>query len=227
MVPVTVIPTVILPLLLHCGAISFGVVPTTLPAMPDKFDDDDEEDCVEHIRPDDEVARRCIALYAVIAAGHSEPREDLVAWLRREDIWDAVSPEESVFLLSDSPTQQEQINATWRAEALFPLLWSLGLLEELPHPSQQADLQLIRRVLPELLGSVAVFVSSARLRPDEEIHRANEDIYQIHWKVRDAQLFGRPVPDGFDSGVVQERHHALNWLIGYGGQEWDYITTDT
>jgi uncharacterized protein DUF4272 len=30
-----------------------------------------------------------------------------------------------------------------------------------------------------------------------------------------------------DSGVVYERHYALNWLIGYMGREWDDVTTDT
>jgi hypothetical protein len=28
-------------------------------------------------------------------------------------------------------------------------------------------------------------------------------------------------------GVAQERHHALNWLIGYMDQEWDKVSTDT
>lgn len=36
-----------------------------------------------------------------------------------------------------------------------------------------------------------------------------------------------PPVEVYDAGVVQERHHALNWLIGYCGQDWDDITTDT
>jgi hypothetical protein len=67
--------------------------------------------------------------------------------------------------------------------------------------------------------------------------------YQIHWRVRDARLRRQPTPPGklprmpvedceppvevYDAGVVQERHHALNSLIGYCGQDWDDITTDT
>ena len=92
--------------------------------------DESQEEYVEQIRSADEVARRCIVLYAVLAAGHGEPRDELVSWLRREDLWDAVSPKESEFLLAESPTQRHRINATWRAEALFPLLWSLGLISE-------------------------------------------------------------------------------------------------
>ena len=36
-----------------------------------------------------------------------------------------------------------------------------------------------------------------------------------------------PPAESYDAGVVQERHYALNWLIGYCGQDWDNITTDT
>jgi hypothetical protein len=197
----------------------------------------------EQIQAADQVARRCIVLYAVLAAGHDEPRGELVAWLRREGLWDAVSPKESEFLVSESPAQKQRINATWRAEALLPLLWSLGLIAALPIPQQLCDMQLIRSVLPPLLASVREFISTVRLRSDSEIIDANEKIYQIHWRVRDARLRGQPTPLGklprmahadydppaesYNSGVVQERHHALNWLIGYCGQDWDNITTDT
>jgi predicted RNA binding protein YcfA (HicA-like mRNA interferase family) len=92
---------------------------------------------------------------------------------------------------------------------------------------------------------VGEFVSTARLRSDEEIYAANDEIYHIHWRVRDARLRALPTPPGklprmrhvdsdsdspvesYDSGVVWERHYALNWLIGYCGQDWDDITTDT
>ena len=30
-----------------------------------------------------------------------------------------------------------------------------------------------------------------------------------------------------DYDVVIERHHALNWLIGYENQQWDDVSTDT
>ena len=202
-----------------------------------------QDEYVEKIRNADEVARRCIVLYAVLAAGHNEPRSELVAWLRREGLWGGVSPKESDFLLSESSTRQQHINATWRAEALFPLLWAMGLVAELPSPTQPCGVQLIRSVLPSLFDPMSKFISSAKLRPDTEIHCANEEIYQIHWRVRDAQLQNEPTPKGklprmsvapqepapemYNASVVQERHYALNWLIGYCGQEWDDITTDT
>ena len=38
---------------------------------------------------------------------------------------------------------------------------------------------------------------------------------------------GKSAPSGLDPGVVQERHQALNWLIGYMDQHWDDVSTDT
>jgi hypothetical protein len=205
--------------------------------------EDSQDEYIDQIRSADEVARRCIVLYSLIAAGHGESRDQLVQWLRREGLWEAVSPNESEFLLSASPTEKQLINATWRAEALFPLVWSLGLIAELSTPQQLCDVRLIRNVLPPLLGSVGEFISAARLRSDAKIQAANEAIYHIHWRVRDFQLHNQPTPPGklprmpheeidppaasYNSGVVQERHYGLNWLIGYCGQDWDDITTDT
>jgi Domain of unknown function (DUF4272) len=181
----------------------------------------------EHIQSADEVARRCVVLYAVLAAGHNEPRDKLVAWLQQEGIWDAVSPQKSRFLRSESPSRDQCINATWRAEALLPLLWSLTRIAEMPSPTQLCDVQLIRGVLPPIFGSVKEFIFSARLRSAAAIRDATEEIYQIHWQVRDTQLNSKPIPAGFNSGVVQERHYALNWLTGYGGRHWDDVKTDT
>jgi hypothetical protein len=204
---------------------------------------DFQDEYVEHVRSPNEVACRCIVLYAVLAAGHGESRDELVSWLRREGLWDAVSPKESDFLLSSAPTQQQRFQGQWRAEALLPLLWSLGLIAQLPSPQQICDVQSMQGVLPPLFAPVREFVSAARLRSEIEIHDANEAIYRIHWRVQDARRRGQPTLPGklqrmpvadctppaesYNAGVVQERHYALNWLIGYCGQEWDDITTDT
>lgn len=205
--------------------------------------EDSQHPFEEQIRSAVDVARRCVVLHGIIAAGHGVPREKIVTWLRHNGLWDFVSPEESAFFLAEQPTQQQMINATWRAEALFPLLWSLDLMPDLPGLQKLCDVQLIQQILPPLFEPVAGFISSVHLRDESEIRAANEKIYDIHWQVRDAQLKGKPTQAGnlarmatsgggspvesYNSGAIQERHHAFNWLIGYGGQDWDDISTDT
>ena len=173
------------------------------------------------------VARRCLVLYALIAAGHGAARDKLVHWLREEGLWESVSPREAAFLQSESPERAQTIAATWRAEALFPLIWALGGFQKLPPPTGQCDLSVIMAALPPLLASTAQFISQAVLRESGEIMEANEDVYQANWAVRDAKINNKPIPNGSDPEVIEERHHALNWLIGYGNQDWDDVATDT
>jgi hypothetical protein len=52
-------------------------------------------------------------------------------------------------------------------------------------------------------------------------------ISRDHWNARDAQLHERSMPPGIDIEIVQERHHAINWITGYDGLPWDEVTTDT
>jgi hypothetical protein len=183
-----------------------------------------EEELEQDIpRTADAVAKRCLVLYAVVAAGNREPRAGLADWLRREGLWAEVSPEESAFLTADEPEQQAMINATWRTEALGALLWALGKIEA----TDMGDVPVLRRAMPPLYGESGEFVAGAVLREEADVLALYEEIYQAHWAVRDARLNGRPLPEGLHPGVLQERHHAMNWLIGYCGQEWDDVATDT
>jgi len=50
---------------------------------------------------------------------------------------------------------------------------------------------------------------------------------RFDWACVAARVSGKSPPKGVDCEVVMERHHALNWLIGYQGQEWDDVSTDT
>ena len=75
--------------------------------------------------------------------------------------------------------------------------------------------------------SVAEFIGAARRRPDAELLKMADALLQLHWEARDAMIHGRPVPPRLDIEIIQERHHAINWIIGYEGLPWDEVTTDT
>ena len=63
-------------------------------------------------RTADAVARRCVVLYAVVAAGNRQGRAGLVDWLRSEGLFVDASPLEMAFLAGGEPTEQAMINAT-------------------------------------------------------------------------------------------------------------------
>jgi hypothetical protein len=54
-----------------------------------------------------------------------------------------------------------------------------------------------------------------------------EKIWQLNWSARDASINRRAPAVPVDLGLIQERHHAINWVMGYGGEDWDDVTTDT
>ena len=88
------------------------------------------------------------------------------------------------------------------------------------------------------------FLTGAKLRSVSEILDAQDLTMRIHWAIRDASLHAIPkVPQNLDwasdapwipmglcpgAGVVEERHHALNWLVDFQEpQNWDLVDTPT
>lgn len=173
-----------------------------------------------------EVATRCLVLCSLVAASKKENTAAIVSWLKAEGLWNDVSPKERSFLESKRPTKRQLIDASWRIEALYLLLWALQLAPSIEDSKTRADLTLAKSVLP-FLGATAEFVANSQLKPEAEILDAHESIYQAHASVRDAELSGTAPEQDFDPGVVMECHHAINWLMGYSGQAWDDVTTDT
>lgn len=172
-----------------------------------------------------EVAKRIVILYNVAALGHGIEKNKVIDRLKKSGVWDSLAPSEKSFIESSKPTQQQVIDATWRVEALWALLWALGKVDALEFPTKACDMDKLHSLMPKPDAAQA-FIASARLREPEKILDETDMIYRIHWAVRDAQLQGKPIPAKLEPGVVVERHYALNWLTWYA-DEWDDITTDT
>ncbi len=178
------------------------------------------------VRETEDIARRAIVLLGVLAVGHEVPQSEVVDWLQAEGLWEAVSAAEKNLFGESDPPRQAIIDATWRAETLWVLLWSLGKVEELKYPTELCDLQILQDALPRIGQPTRAFIASATRRSDSVVLDATDMTYRIHWAIRDAQLKEEPAPAELNAGVVVERHYALNWLVYYA-DDWDDITTDT
>lgn len=189
---------------------------------PDDAPDDDGDET----RAADEIARRALTLAAVVSCAYGNPRPAVIKWLRKEELWKEATPAERKFLLQGGPARTKMA-FTWRIEALVPLLWAIGKTGKMPGLGRQCDIGSFKSAVIWPPQPTREYISSARLRKETEISKAYEKVYQAHWKVRDAQMAGKPVPKGLEPEVVQERHHGFNWLTGYMRQAWDEITTDT
>jgi len=196
-------------------------VPATLPPVVSETE-------VE-LRQGLQVAQRALALFvvAVRAEGLGAGNEIPVAELRqrRPTAFRVLTPKESSFLEAVAPEQQLIVNFAWRYEALFLLQWALGLAPDLPHPSRICDVSAVARTM--LDASEEDVLARAALRPTAAMLDALDLHFRLHWAVRQARLDGKDGVNGLDPGVVQERHHALNWLVRFEDADWDDVDTPT
>jgi hypothetical protein len=186
-----------------------------------------ESECRGHTKS--EVVHRTIALAIVAAKADTDYAigQALIDEFNAEGFF---TPKERAFMDDADPSEQDVANFIWRYEAAHVMLWALGIIPELRRPDRNCDVEFIAKTLRKL-GTDGV-MRRAALRPQAELLEAADLIYRYHWATRQAELTGKKPPAGLAGDVVLERHHALNWLIGYAEEgespvEWDEISTDT
>ncbi len=181
-----------------------------------------EAEC--RFRTPPEILDRALALLVVSSRAGGDP-EDFVRDLeRRYGTARLYTPEERAFMSGPvAPDAAAQLH--WRMEALRVLLWALGYLDSLPTPSAPIEAQALAS--PILSRTREELLADARPRSQAEILDWADLIYRYAWANVETRLNGAPPPPGVNPDVVMEWHHALNWLIGYQGQAWDDVSTDT
>lgn len=176
-------------------------------------------------RSKEEVALRTLCLLLVAAKGEGLGQEVVEGVLEFHGLRPHLTPKELAFVLDNSPSQHDRVQFTWRHEAAWTLLWALGFVAQLSKPAQICDVEFAARTMTE--RTTAQFIEDSELRQIADILDQADLIYRYHWAVRNARRKGQLVPAALEPGVTEERHYALNWLIGYNEQAWDQVTTDT
>jgi hypothetical protein len=162
-----------------------------------------------------------LALVAVSGVAQGVDRTDVVDWLVRENLWDQLTPSETLFLEAQDPPEGDVIAFSWRMECVYVLGWALKLHDRLSPPTEQASIGAILEGVPAPGESTAEFIRHSQLRDAGAIHLAAEEYTDMHARARHARG-----AESSDRGVIQERHLALNWLIRYEELAWDHVTTD-
>lgn len=195
-----------------------------------------EDDEQVELREPEEVARRILALSVVTYVADGGDPSNAKA-LIEEQRWPDLTPEEQLLFEDNTPAVRHK--SLWRLESQWALVWAIGKLE-LPWPSGFCD---VPRLVEVVSGfeKQPDFCSSVKLRSKSDILDALQLTMLQHWAVRDAYLNDGEIPADFDwtndkmqpvqacplTGVISERHHALNWLVRYGDDDWDDVDTPT
>ncbi len=175
-------------------------------------------------RSKEEILKRAIALMIVGFKGDIQDHDLTVSMVEALGADAYFTPEELAFVHNPAPTEHDSIQLSWRSEGALVMLWAAGLIDDLGRPDKVADVLQIDR----LVGDVGFeeLMRKAKPRSQAEILDAADLIYRYHWAIVQARLDSEEI-ETLDADVVFERHYALNWLIGYMGQDWDDISTDT
>ena len=182
------------------------------------------------MRAPGEIAARAFALLAVAVRAESlhsgEPLAPDELFQRLPAAQAALTPKEREFMATAQPSEEAIAKFGWRYEAAYLLEWALGLVDALPFPDAICDVPLTSRTLLQA-GDLQGALHAARMRPDSDILDALDQHYRLHWIARQAQVQQQPAPAGLSADVLMERHHALNWLVRFEGNDWDDVDTPT
>lgn len=173
----------------------------------------------------EQVATRAMALCIVAVKGEGLEQEVIDSLIKEHQLESAFTPKEQEFIKNPNTSEHDRVQFAWRYECYWVMLWALGFTDTLERPDTICDVSRAVSFLRD--NGRDGFLKKAKLRSQAEILDAADLIYRYHWAVVDARINDREAPAGLDGGIVMERHHALNWLMGYMDQEWDDVSTDT
>lgn len=180
------------------------------------------------IRTVKEIAERVTILtFTNLVAFNNISGEDAIAAIKKYNLWNLVTPNEKLFL--ENPIDDKKTQETWKCEGIWVLMWALKIVDQLGFPNEMADLNNIpfeNYPIGKDKDPNDFINAQKDLRFKTEILDANDLYYRLDWACVDARINDNPIKQ-VNSGVVYERHYALNWLINYMNADWDDVTCDT
>lgn len=187
------------------------------------------------VPPAQEIAKRAVAIFCAALKGEcllmeggslELARSEVEQIDERYEIKEFFSKREKEYIEMNDPDRVTSIQFSWQYERCAVLLWALGFIELNP----STEICNVREIAGTLrsYNSIDELVQASNIRSNEELLDMHTRILYYDWACVDARVQGKEAPASLDSGVVQEQHFALNWLISANGQcEWDDICPNT
>ncbi|MEI6196637.1 MAG: DUF4272 domain-containing protein [Verrucomicrobiota bacterium] len=174
------------------------------------------------MRSADETVSRILAMNVVAAVAYGFDQAKAIAWLKQEALIDLLSEVEKSFVFHGIG-QPDRFKV--QIEGMWALAWALGVVNELKFESDCDNRFAL--LLPNLNQgqSSSEFRNRINLRPIEEVIAACDLAYCLHWAIRESELHGRPLPDGFKKYRISERRRALDWYLSK--KQWTEVILDT
>jgi hypothetical protein len=181
-----------------------------------------EEEAAISLRDPREIAERILVLtYLNCVAVDNDLREEIIAFLKHENLWDKVSEVERELFDKTQLSDEEATQIVWRGESIWMLLWVINKVNDLGLPVDEVNLSDIFVRLPEFMKDTKEFLNTATIRPLSDILDQSDLIFRINWAMRQAHLDGSD-EIALNQSIAYERYHAINWVTSVRPQ-WDEI----
>jgi len=181
---------------------------------------------LEHLkrRPIFDIVNRLVVEYALTGLANEASPKKLFSWIKEIGIKDATTSRDRHFL-SKRPTGQQEIDLSWRKERLIALVWSGGIIESLPFPSRDDQLDSIFPLIPPEV-ELHSFRENFEPRSSEELSCALDFYLCLHSAYRHPEIWENQGRETLPISLIRERRTALEWIC-YRDLEIDDIALDT
>ncbi len=125
-------------------------------------------------------------------------------------------------LLLDKMDKNLAIQISWQFEGYVVLLWTLGLVDEIPFPDTLVDPDSVTAIVSSC-ESYREFLEKCNLRTVHEVLDLADLTYRYNWYCVESKISNEEIT--LNPEIVMERHRALNWLLT--DQKWDKVEINT
>lgn len=175
------------------------------------------------LKSSSDIKNRIVALYSLTGLGNGADPKKIYNWLKKEDLEHCLEETEQIYFWRQL-SNQDEIDLSWKQEALFCCCWAIGIAKYLHFPSEECDLGEIFSEIPPRVETLEFFKKTQFESSLKNKVVAELDFhYCLHWLIRhperlNAEMFAKV-------SIVRERRHALEWLAS--NSSWSEITLDT
>jgi hypothetical protein len=177
-----------------------------------------------NLQPTEEILKRIIALWC--AAGYAQTNFGpyFPEYVETNNIHDWLTGPERKFVFTEKPSKTHQIHFSWRTEHIYFLLWCVGVIPQIDLPIKQSRIGDVFDLFPQDMEQPEVLRQAMKVRPKEDIVAWAEVLHEVHGALRRGKLKKTKI----SIEIVQEWHHAVNWILDVcPGESWEFVTTDT
>lgn len=178
-----------------------------------------------------EAAERLLVLLAVsFTAYNFDESEKVMNWLKKEDLWAAVSDNEKLFFRNADPSDEETQKLSWRFEGAYMLAWCLSKVSSPPRPESECSEQEVSEFLqniPSIGGPTGEFFSGIGYGSKSEVLDEMLFYQTAQAYFRNLVKEDKEKTSSIHAKACHERRQVLSWLVNDTSESsWDFIVAD-